>query len=470
MRVLFPDTNFFFEFRKPIDLPWHELDDTESGKGPDIRLIVPPTVISEIERHKAKGNSRTAKRARQASVALRQALLSPQHTTELRSANPRITLELPPVVKVDFSQFETLDPTRPDHRIAAEFTEIRKIEPDLVVFSDDTLAILAVRSLGFEPILIPETWRLAPEKDERDDEIEGLRSELAVYKNSTPILSATILNQDEEKADEITGVVETFSLQEAELHQAVRSVQERSPIENDFRLTPPAGMLALNVGNIWRQPRKDEIEDYKTIDYPAWVESLFEKIPKVITRVNSIAREIPFSIRLINSGFSNATAVRLTITTFDGPMLLDGLNKEQASKRNNKICLPASPKPPKGRFISPTSIYDALTRRDFANVVGPLIPSKHDPNGFYYVDGRPTSPTDELVLTCDALPHQHDPYDLRFRIAAPEQNELGRQPRLRIRIHASNLRRPVEKYVTINLSLGRGDTLAKIASLEFDRE
>ena len=108
MQLYFADTNFFLECRKASDLAWHELDGSQSGQGPEIRLIVPSTVITEIERHKQKGNSRTAKRAREASAVLREALTSSDHTTELRSANPRVMLSLPPVVKVDFFQFPNL--------------------------------------------------------------------------------------------------------------------------------------------------------------------------------------------------------------------------------------------------------------------------------------------------------------------------------------------------------------------------
>jgi PIN domain len=125
MKVYFPDTNFFFECRKASELPWHELDGTKSSQNADIRLIVPPTVITEIERHKAKGNSRTTRRARDASASFRKALGSNERT-ELRSANPRVLLELPPIIRVDFSQFPNLDPDRPDHRMAAEYAIIRQ--------------------------------------------------------------------------------------------------------------------------------------------------------------------------------------------------------------------------------------------------------------------------------------------------------------------------------------------------------
>lgn len=131
MKSYFPDTNFFFECRKASDLPWHEINPSTAAPGPDIRLIVPPTVITEIERHKAKGNSRTAKRAREASALLRQALNSASHEIELRSEKPRVVLALPPVLKIEFKDFPSLDEARADHRIAAEFVKAREQFPDL---------------------------------------------------------------------------------------------------------------------------------------------------------------------------------------------------------------------------------------------------------------------------------------------------------------------------------------------------
>jgi hypothetical protein len=50
-------------------------------------------------------------------------------TLEIRASNPRLILKLPPVLKVDYSQFPTLDKDKADHRIIAEYAEILKNEP-----------------------------------------------------------------------------------------------------------------------------------------------------------------------------------------------------------------------------------------------------------------------------------------------------------------------------------------------------
>jgi hypothetical protein len=475
MKTYFPDTNLFLEFRKASDLPWHELEGATPGEASDVRLIVPSTVITEIERNKTNGNSRKAKRARDASAVLRQALLSQGHITELRAANPRVVLQLPPVVKVDFSQFPNLDPTRPDHRIAAEYAEVRKIELNLTVLSDDTLSILAVRSLGFEPILIPESWRLAPEKDGRDDEIDRLKEEAKIYKQSSPQISISVEDASDEAVKAINAKVDVFEPSKQDVDRAVAMAQTRFPMATDFGLSPPAGATLLpstilDFGRTWRTPKAEDIEAYKTTAYPHWVDSIRNAMPALARRLNTISHQIPFKVRLWNAGFVNATDMRLTVTAYDGVTLLDSLSEEAETERQKKKTLPAPPEPPRGHYFSFTSLYGPQlmppTIPLMRDLQSSLSPPPRDPNGFYYVDRRPSRPVEELELTCEAFPHQGEPYSLRFRMVIPD-NDLGQQPRLRIRVQASNLRKPVEEYVPISAAFVRGDFIQLVSKIKF---
>jgi hypothetical protein len=463
MTVYFPDTNFFLECRKASDLPWDELTSATHGTTPEIRLIVPSTVITEIERHKAKGNSRTAKRARETSAVLRKALNSPGHITDLRAANPRVILELPPVVKVDFSQLPDLDPTRPDHRIAAEYVEVLKAQPELAVLTDDTLLALAVRSLGFEPVLIPDSWKLAPEKDERDDQIDRLKDELRTYKQKSPDLAIAIIHAGGDAAI-IDATIDVFDPSDDEIQEALACAQKRFPMEEDFHSTPPndassiAGRL-MTFGQIWQAPRADEIEDYKSERYPKWVASVRNKLTSLAARLNEISQEIPFFVRISNTGFANASDVRLTITAYDGILLLDSLSEKAKANREQALSLPMPPEPPCGKYASAFSpVFGALmSSNGLRDIIQPpySLPPR-DSNDFYYVGGAPRSPTEEIELTCEAFPHQSDPYNLSFRAVIPN-TDLGTQPRLRIRLRASNQSKPIEKFVPVQTTFVRGD-------------
>jgi hypothetical protein len=115
MKTYLPDSNFFLEFRWASDLPWQELESDASAAPSDVRLLIPPTVITEIDRFKTRGNDRKAKRARDVSALFRKALLDPHHQAILRDANPRILVELPPVFSANFGDYPTLDSKRNDH-------------------------------------------------------------------------------------------------------------------------------------------------------------------------------------------------------------------------------------------------------------------------------------------------------------------------------------------------------------------
>ena len=457
MREFFPDTNFFLECRKATDLPWNEL--AADNAQLEVRLIVPPTVITEIERHKMKGNSRTARRARDTSAALRLALQSADHRIELRSKNPRVLLELPPVVKVDFSQFPNLDHARPDHRIAGEYAEIQRGVPDLRVLSDDTLLILTVRSLGFDPVLIPESWKLPPEKDERDDEIERLRVELRSYKQDSPEIAISVMSSCGEPLGNAPGQIQVFEPSADEMDRAIALAKDRFPIAKSFQRTPPPdstipGRAFPALLGTWRPPREEDIESYKATKYPEWLNSVREALPRVAAQLNLNSHEVPFVVRISNIGFVNASHARLTVNAYDGILLLGSLGERDAERRDASLALPPPPQPPNGGYVNFLSAFDAFSAASLgADLLrGIYTPEPRNPNAFYYVSGRPTSATQELELTCEALPHQGDPYSRGLRIVIQPDN-IGQKPRLRVRLEARNLRKPVVQHINVSFAV-----------------
>jgi hypothetical protein len=477
MKVYFPDTNFFFECRKASDLPWHELENVPAQQVSDVRLLVPSAVVTEIERHKSKGNSRTAKRARDASALLRRALESPDRQVELRAANPRVILELPRVVRTDFSSFPNLDPAKADHQIAVEYAAFLKDEPTLTALSDDTLLILAMRSLGFNPVLIPKGWRLEPEKDERDDKIDKLQEELRAHKQTSPEVTIAFHSADWQDLTAFNAEITQFQPSSTDVEAIMAEVTARYPIEQDFRAEPPPKaldsiLLASVLGDTWRAPKPEDIEAYRS-NYNQWLEEVRDKLPEIATQLGEIRRQVEFEVVVSNAGFVNATDARLTLTGFDGIRLLNSLDEDELEKRGEVFTLPSPPQAPRGRYMDffhgfgqqsggfglgfPSILDSSALRR-----IGP-----RDPNKFYFVGGAPDEPTNELELECKALPHQVEPYSLMFRAVMPE-DKLGPQPRLRARLQASNLKKPIERYLPVSLTVTR--TSFAVAFADLDRK
>jgi hypothetical protein len=211
----------------------------------------------------------------------------------------------------------------------------------------------------------------------------------------------------------------------------------------------PLGASLASLGSTWRPPREEEIEKYKTEDYPKWLESVRRALPVLASSLNAISCEIPFCVSIANTGFVNASNVRLTVTAHDGILLLDILSEEDEEAREKLLSLPSFPEAPRGRYIS---VASALATRFSAmpqDILRDLLsPRKRDPTKFYYTD-VPRVAMERLELTCDALPHQGDRYALRFRLVIPRE-EIGKQPRIRVRLEASNLKKPLEKFVTVS--------------------
>jgi hypothetical protein len=48
-------------------------------------------------------------------------------------------------------------------------------------------------------------------------------------------------------------------------------------------------------------------------------------LPLLAAQLTKISHEVPFLVRIMNTGFVNASNVHLTITAYDGMLLLDSL-------------------------------------------------------------------------------------------------------------------------------------------------
>jgi hypothetical protein len=462
MKTYFPDTNFFFECRKAVDLPWHDLNRPVSGARPDILLIIPPTVITEIERHKAKGNSRTAKRARDISARLREAILAPNQQTVLRAADPMVVLQLPPVFKIDFSRYPDLDRERPDHRIAAECATMNLPEAD--VLTDDTLLALAARSIALSTVLIPVEWRLAPENDERDDALARAQSELKTYKQATPEIALGILDANGHVITELNCEIFRYAPTKTDMDAAVSLVERLNPMKTDFREQLPTDVSLIRLMRGVRPIKPEEIGRYQREDYPLWIKQVREKLSKLVSIYNRTAREFSFTVSLENSGFVNAENLTLHLDGFDGVLLLDALDEDDLRDRKKLLSLPGAPKPPTG-FDPVWAGMGGLRLSDLdRQLITPFIkPKPRQSDKLYLSSPWPgQTPVDHMELVCKALPHQQDAVKRSFRAYIGEQ--LGAAPRLRVRVGASNLRKPIEAFIKVKTAETAGDFLSNLSA------
>jgi hypothetical protein len=147
------------------------------------------------------------------------------------------------------------------------------------LLANDTLLVLALRSLGFQPVLIPETWKVAPEKDERDDEIDRLRDEVRTLKSTAPDVSIAALNEEGDEIKTIEAEIEIFEASDKDIEKVVASLQARFPMQETFRRSQTATERIVSIGQSWRPPSEEEIEQYKREAYPGWLQSVRKALP-----------------------------------------------------------------------------------------------------------------------------------------------------------------------------------------------
>lgn len=478
-QAYFVDTNFFLEFQAPSQVLWKDLPGFSDGI---VHLLVPAAVIRQVDNFKAKGNSRKAKRARDASANFRKILQSAEDVIILRDKEPRVTLGFPPLLKADFSRWPMLDERNSDHQIVADVATYNATHAPAALLTDDTNLVLAAREIGVPHVLLPQSWKLEVEADERDKELSKLQEELRQHKNARPNITLEIL--DRANADpeaELIVRLKSYGSKEDALDQVMERLKLLNPMATDFAQNPPArapsakfsGELAslANVGMSWIFPTEQEITKYQEKDYPEWLAKARKYVGALATKLLARGCMNEFRISIGNAGFANAEAVRLNIATFEG--LLLGRREDEDAEDDDSM--PTPPSPPRGRYGSTImQSFSDLNRilnptRSFRapEVVAPfwpLHPEPRDPHSFYFMDETHLGLHEELKLSCDALPHQVEPYTRTYRLCVPPAVTITKS-RLQVRIHASNILRPVEKHIPIAIERVGADLVSEIMGI-----
>ncbi|HEY0684838.1 MAG TPA: PIN domain-containing protein [Steroidobacter sp.] len=470
--VVFPDTNVLFHCKPLADLPWHEHGDVDL-----VHVLIGAPVQDEVDRHKQDGNSRRAKRARDANALFRRMLAQADETPlVIRERNPTVQISFAPSLPVTRPRLDTLDLTRADDRLLEEVIHFGRGDPAACVLTDDTGMQLKAKRHGVRVVPVGPNWRLAPETDERDKQIQLLTTELARLRSAHPVLALRVNDQDAATVGSIAATLPCYPpLAEHTVVELTRAVKTRYPIATDFGEQPPPQSefddLVKNTIiaqlRTWEPPTSDSIKAYET-SYAEWLTATSRKFERLHVRLNAAGRVIPVRFQLRNVGLCPADGLQLKVTAHAGiKMLASHADAVPAMIRQLRgldgvITLNKPPQAPKGQYTAARWAHtlERATSIIPGNPIGTsllrprVVPGRHD---FYRQDKD--SVGSSCVFGVEELRHGADAESFSLWLFVPADIAPARS-HLYFRVSARNLPDALQKRVRLDLTYERHDTLA----------
>ncbi|MES2276039.1 MAG: PIN domain-containing protein [Bacteroidota bacterium] len=174
MFAVFIDTNILLHFKTFDELPWKKL------AGDDFKLVFPPIILDELDKHKNHPNPKTAKRSR---------MIAGKLISFMKGQSSRLIAEVLRVrpAAATFEQYN-LDPKHQDDCLLASIIEYMAANQGVSarLVTDDLMALARSETFGIQTIQLDEGLRLAEIPDEQTKAIERLKKENTQLKERIP--------------------------------------------------------------------------------------------------------------------------------------------------------------------------------------------------------------------------------------------------------------------------------------------
>jgi hypothetical protein len=477
MQYVFIDTNFFIQYKNYTELPWDELFSN------DTTIVIPQTVITEIDNHKYSSNKRIAEKARKFIKTLRQLLKQDSITINFNAKKIHLTISK----KVSLKGFdESLDLSRSDDRIVCEILAWSNSHPDEVpiALSGDIGLLMTCKSFSIRTIEIPEAWRLAQTPDEKDKKIKELEFELHSLKSQFPCIELIpqkdIYNVDVEEYEQLT---------EEEIEDFIKTLTTAFPIalfgesilHNNKNIPPSsiakpydlADFLHL-CGSRATPPSKEAVEKYQS-NYAAWKQELKLFLSTLHEKIFNNVTSLMVSFELKNSGSRSADNLFLDIDATGGLLICPPIDKENGEIPpefwgREDISLPAVPMPPLNDRLR--NIMQFLNQdRPVVNMASQLIranyqQSSRERRAFYFEPCEPDKPMTRRRFSCIEFRHQLEAEHFDLSLVIPESGIKKSEPlEITICVSASNLPEPARKTINIHPTYRRIPLLDRVELL-----
>jgi hypothetical protein len=475
--IFFVDTNFFLQCKNYDELNWEEITTDKN-----INIIICRPLQEEIDRLKQDGNSRRAKKARKTSSMFREMLNSPDLSIRKTKGKINFVINFSPNYKKETlcKQNKILDIERPDDEIIAyalKFMEDKALK-DVYLLTHDTNPILTAKNCGLPVSMIPDSWLLPTESDNKDKKIKKLENELKILLDKIPKLNTIFYTSEGNiKGNEYAFEMKNYKpIKKEEIENIIQLIKQKYPMKTDFseelkerkQKEDFSSKLEFLLSNLkeYIPPTEKAIKKYKNELYPNWLTNIREWIKKYQDTKNYIERYKLFSYILNNDGNVPVENLILHFKVVKGAKLAPHDCYKMLSAPLPEF--PDLPKPPKGMWkdisnpllSAINSIQrnwsDMNSKTTLKDIYMPNL-KKHDRYTFYWSDKPPNEQMDEWEFRCDEFRHKLKPEEFTYYFVLP----LEKNPSeivFQVLVSGSNIIEPIKnvfkiriKYTEINL-------------------
>jgi len=488
MKVLFLDTNILLHCKDLRELPWKNIQPEDS-----LLLLIPKPVQKEIDRLKSDGNSKRAKKARNASKVLREIVFSEDSKTCIRSSNPSVDISIVPKLKGAKEIPDILDMSSADDQILVEMIAYieKHSDDEVALLTQDINLLVTAKNLDLPFIQIPDDWLLPVESDPKDKKILELEKRLKGLENTNPEIEIEAKN---DMFDDIKFLpIDLLDYQDLEIHELeelVESIKSKNPVQTNFddenarelaRLDT-ASSKHLGLSYHYQSPSKEEIERYQNEEYPNWLKRVEDYINSLPYNLGFPSRSAKVSFSINNCGSVPVEDIVVEFKLFGGLLFKPPNFTNSLVKKEDIDKLLQPPKPPQFRIIKKDESSLAISEDSFSKIAQQysdrfklpdystlfnpedLIP--RDKNTFYWKDEEP--PLDysyNVAFECDEFLHHVSPQTFYLSVFVPMEKQDGDKFNIQCRVVGKNIPKPVVFILSGTVTIKSCDSFEEVKNL-----
>lgn len=304
------DTNILIEFEPIAQIDWRLL----CPNARSISIVVPNTVVREMDEHKKSKDNRKRKRALEFNKFLKKIEDGNGEDTTLQSNHVTLRLILMPLHAQNDLPLEKLSLKVADDLLVAETVKFTQDHLDTIFLADDNNARRTAREMGIKVARPAEEWRRKEPRDWRDVRIEELERQLGAM----PELSLELLTEDINAFTFQT--LDPEAIPDAFCDRVANLILERNPGYSRDELMKRHNLSDtrkhLHLFNLYSVSVEDVdkyCRDYQ--EFKDRVISWSRQIPEFLNQIDFAA---PIRLEISNKGHAFAEHVEVTVSASTG--------------------------------------------------------------------------------------------------------------------------------------------------------